>query len=155
VNRSSAGFPCAVVYGLLRALPGDRAFLPPSPARCEHRGRLERQHRGARTTRLRRPPSSGVRLSPLSASTASRRNVRDVRTSPLIGRDARIEITDLPDDGSEIFFGGGVDRVLVICPTGCFVAGVIPDFACGKVGSFTLARRARFCSSAKAEPPKH
>jgi hypothetical protein len=31
VNRSNAGFPCAVVYGLLRALPGDRAFLPPSP----------------------------------------------------------------------------------------------------------------------------
>src|SRR6185437_10612873 len=34
VNRSNAGFPCAMVYGLLRALPGDRAFLPPSPARC-------------------------------------------------------------------------------------------------------------------------
>src|SRR6185312_13830044 len=34
VNRSNAGFPCAVVYGLLRALPGDRAFLPPSSARC-------------------------------------------------------------------------------------------------------------------------
>jgi hypothetical protein len=29
-----AGFPRAVAYGLLRALPGDRAFLPPSPARC-------------------------------------------------------------------------------------------------------------------------
>src|ERR1700753_440771 len=27
VNRSNAGFPCAMVYGLLRALPGDRAFL--------------------------------------------------------------------------------------------------------------------------------
>src|SRR5581483_7665423 len=26
-----SGIPCAVVYGLLRALPGDRAFLPPSP----------------------------------------------------------------------------------------------------------------------------
>ena len=34
VNRSNAGFPCAVVYGLFRALPGDRAFLPPSWARC-------------------------------------------------------------------------------------------------------------------------
>ena len=54
VNRSNAGFPCAVVYGLFRALPGDRAFLPPSPAGNASRG-LERQHRGARTTRLRRP----------------------------------------------------------------------------------------------------
>jgi hypothetical protein len=33
VNRSNAGFPRAVVYGLLRALPGDRAFLSPSSAR--------------------------------------------------------------------------------------------------------------------------
>ena len=30
VNRKHPGFPCAVVYGLLRAPPGDRAFLPPS-----------------------------------------------------------------------------------------------------------------------------
>src|SRR5690348_6675227 len=29
-------------------------------------------------------------------STASRRNVRDVRNAPLIGRDARIKLTDLP-----------------------------------------------------------
>jgi hypothetical protein len=32
VNRSNTGFPCTMVYGLLRALPGDRAFLPPSSA---------------------------------------------------------------------------------------------------------------------------
>ena len=38
--------------GFLRALPGDRAFLPPSPARTLQ---TWRQHRGARTTRLRRP----------------------------------------------------------------------------------------------------
>jgi len=40
VNRSNAGFPCAVVYGLLRALPGDRAFLPPSPPRSVLLGSL-------------------------------------------------------------------------------------------------------------------
>jgi hypothetical protein len=32
VQRRQSGFPCAVGYGLLRALPGDRAVLPPSPA---------------------------------------------------------------------------------------------------------------------------
>ena len=32
VQRRQSGFPCAMVYGLLRALPGDRAFLPPSSA---------------------------------------------------------------------------------------------------------------------------
>jgi len=32
----TTGLPCAMGYGLLRALPGDRALLPPSPqgARC-------------------------------------------------------------------------------------------------------------------------
>ncbi len=29
------GLPCATVYGLWRALPGDRAFLPPSSAWCD------------------------------------------------------------------------------------------------------------------------
>jgi hypothetical protein len=33
VQRRQSGLPCAVGYGLFRALPGDRAFLPPSPLR--------------------------------------------------------------------------------------------------------------------------
>src|SRR6202166_3892388 len=32
VTPESPGIPHAMVYGLYRALPGDRAFLPPSPA---------------------------------------------------------------------------------------------------------------------------
>ena len=32
VTPVSPGIPCAMVYGLFRALPGDRAFLPPSLA---------------------------------------------------------------------------------------------------------------------------
>jgi hypothetical protein len=44
--------------------------------------------------------------------------VRDVRNAPLVGRDGRIEITDLPDDGSGIFLREGMDRLLVICPSG-------------------------------------
>src|SRR5438105_15156216 len=33
VQRRQSGFPCAVGYGLLRALPGERALLSPSPPR--------------------------------------------------------------------------------------------------------------------------
>src|SRR4030081_3945432 len=33
VTPESPGTPRAMVYGLFRALPGDRAFLPPSPLR--------------------------------------------------------------------------------------------------------------------------
>jgi hypothetical protein len=31
-----SGIPCAMVYGLLRDLPGDRALLPPSPRNAKH-----------------------------------------------------------------------------------------------------------------------
>jgi hypothetical protein len=48
-------FPARWFYGFLRALPGDRAFLPPSSARCEASSPTWHQRRGARTTRLRRP----------------------------------------------------------------------------------------------------
>jgi hypothetical protein len=36
-SAGSTGIPCAMVYDLYRALPGDRAFLPPSPAACDCR----------------------------------------------------------------------------------------------------------------------
>ena len=34
VSRTAPAFPARWFYGLLRALPGDRAFLSPSPVRC-------------------------------------------------------------------------------------------------------------------------
>jgi hypothetical protein len=37
VTPESPGIPRAMVYGLFRALPGDRAFLPPSPAKVAFR----------------------------------------------------------------------------------------------------------------------
>src|SRR6185437_3798479 len=40
-RRIHSGLPCAMVYGLLRALLGEPACLPPSPARCvKHRRQL-------------------------------------------------------------------------------------------------------------------
>jgi len=122
VNRSNAGFPCAVVYGLLRALPGDRAFLPPSSARCVSIVANLTPASGRQDHTTSPSAMSGARLSPSPASTASHRALRDVRNAPLVGRDGRIWITDLPDDGSGIFLRKGMDRVLVICPSGCFVA---------------------------------
>ena len=69
-----------------------------------------------------------ARLSRAVASTASRRNVGDVRNAPLIGRDGRIKLTDLPDDESGIFLREGLDRFLLICPSGWFVAGAVSQF---------------------------
>jgi hypothetical protein len=118
VNRSNAGFPCAVVYGLLRALPGDRAFLPPSSARCASIVANLNASIGAPG-----PHDFAVRDIRRSSLAVSRVHripprVRDVRNAPLVGRDVRIEITDLPDDGSGIFLREGMDRLLVICPSG-------------------------------------
>src|SRR6516165_12011198 len=89
VNRSNTGFPCAVVYGLLRALPGDRAFLPPSPLRSSLLTGLNASvgASGPHDFAVREIRRSS-RASP--ASTASHRNVRDVRTSPLSGETGRL-----------------------------------------------------------------
>ncbi len=69
--RFSGGNPASPAqwfYGLFRALPGDRAFLPPSFAGLIPRS--WRQRRGARTTRLRRP-QMGRSSFGTSASTAA------------------------------------------------------------------------------------
>src|SRR5258708_40126268 len=86
VTPESPGTPRAMVYGLFRALLGDRALLPPSPA--ELLPPTCHQRRGVRTTRLRRPLQALSSLAP-SASPASRPYVRDDRETPLcVGRDA-------------------------------------------------------------------
>jgi hypothetical protein len=108
----SSGLPCAMVLRFIRALPGDHAWLPPSPAR-----RLKRLHelsacigapgphdfavrdafRKSRSTslvpaapQLLQRRISAVRLTRLRAdtvaSTASHPNVRDDRDTPLVKR---------------------------------------------------------------------
>src|SRR3981081_2027676 len=65
VNRNHAGFPCAVGYGLLRALTGDRALLPPSSAKVSFANLAPASGRqdhttspSARATHVRRTPAS-------------------------------------------------------------------------------------------------
>jgi hypothetical protein len=61
----------------------------------------------------------GALVSRAAASIASQSNVHDDREAPLLRAGmARAGSADLPDDESEIFFGRGLDRILVICPTG-------------------------------------
>src|SRR5713226_3527871 len=67
--------------GFLRALPGDRAFLPPSPLRSLlPRNLTPASGRQDHTTS---PSASATFVFVTSASTASHRNVRDDRDPPL------------------------------------------------------------------------
>ena len=79
-HRKSPGIPARNGFnGFLRALPGDRAWLSPSPG-AVYCAELERQRRGVRTTRLRRPlgcrssatPPRPPHPAPTSVTTAKR-----------------------------------------------------------------------------------
>jgi len=108
-------FPCAVALRFTSRSPGERLFchrhrqklasthLTPAPRRQDH------------TTFAVRVMH--VRLAH-STSTASHRTFVTIATRPSSAVDARIQITDLPDEASAIFLCEGLDRLLVICPSG-------------------------------------
>jgi hypothetical protein len=68
VTPEQPGIPRAMVYGLLRALPGDHACLTPSPARL-HAGLTPALGRQNHTTS---PSASAPFVTRAAASTASR-----------------------------------------------------------------------------------
>ncbi len=97
VRRMRSGIPRAIGFnGFLRGLPGDRAFLPPSPVRRAYivTGLIPASRYQDATT----SPSActRVRLVAPQASIASRANVRDDAQRPLRARDGRRSASDLP-----------------------------------------------------------
>jgi len=167
-NRIAPAFPARMVYGLLRALPGDRLVchrrlcgltIHPEPgwagwisARLDASIGAPGPHDFAVRDRPRqkscrtscRPASSGK--DGLQRRSSARRpiahgktrpaiplrarrcrvhrippRVRDVsRSAPHPGGTGRACNGDLPDVLSGIFFAKGLDRVLLICPSGQF-----------------------------------
>jgi hypothetical protein len=90
VQRKHSGLPCAVVLRLIRARPGDRAFLPPSTARlCA----ILTPASGCQAHTI-SPSASAPFVKGASASTASHRAFRDDREPPLLpgetGKDVRV-----------------------------------------------------------------
>ena len=114
-------FPAQWLYGLLRALPGERLFCHRRPS-----GNFASQELDA-STAASGPHDFAVRFTPhssdmASASTATCPNVRDDGRRPSGGTGWRHSSFDLPDGLSGIFLCEGMDRLLLICPSGCFVA---------------------------------
>jgi len=75
-----SGLPCAMVYGLWRALPGERALLPPSPALLI--ADLTPASRSQDHTLL--PSASAPLVNGTSTSIASRPTFRDDAYAPLV-----------------------------------------------------------------------
>ena len=120
-SGGNPAFPARWFYGLFRALPGDRAFLPPSPAEAASReldasvGASGPHDFAVRLTRR----SSSV----AKASTASRPNVRDDGQRPSArGGTVQSIILILANRELKYFLPRGWTRCLsgtrLICPPG-------------------------------------
>jgi hypothetical protein len=92
--------------GFLRALPGDRAVLPPSSA-LRSANLTPASGRQDHTTS---PSASAPFVKGASASTASRPASVTIASRPSVGRDGGLSASDLPDMLSEIFLKMGLDR---------------------------------------------
>src|SRR3982074_836171 len=79
VTPESPGIPRAMVYGFLRALPGDRAFLPPSPALLS----TDLTPASGRQDHTSSPSAYTPFVIGASASTASRPAAVTIATRPL------------------------------------------------------------------------
>jgi hypothetical protein len=108
-HRKSPGIPRAVVYGLLRALPGDRALLSPSPLRSLLPKSLtpaSRRQNHTTSPSAKRAPSSLALL----ASTASCPASVTISSRPSVGQDRRGYTGDLWLLKIRIFLQKGLDR---------------------------------------------
>src|SRR5207244_5106659 len=90
-----------------------------------------RQHRGARTTLLRRTLKPHTSVAAL-ASIASHRAFVTMANAPHPPRDGRSYAVDLGENESRIFLREGLDRFWVICPSCQLVAVARRDCACAR-----------------------
>ena len=100
--------------GLLRALPGDRAFLSPSPALVSA-NLTPASRRQDHTTS---PSASALFVKSASASTASPAALMTLANAPLWLETARVSATDFPVEANEIFFAQALDSRMTDLPVG-------------------------------------
>src|SRR6476661_4532480 len=101
--------------GFLRALPGDRALLPPSPAKLSFANLTPASGRQDHTT----SPSASVPLVKLRIRVHRIPcRVDDVGQRPSVARDGASSKGDLPDGASGIFFAEGLDGQVADLPVG-------------------------------------
>jgi hypothetical protein len=114
VTPESPGIPRAMVYGLFRALPGDRAFLPPSSLRSLLLKNLTPA--SGRQDHTTSPSASAPFVKSASASTASRPAFVTIASRPSVGRDSEGYRSDLGFRKTRIFLQTGLDRQITDLP---------------------------------------
>jgi hypothetical protein len=116
-HRNHPAFPAQWFYGLFRALPGDRAFLPPSfRGNCVPPNLMPASGHQDHTTS---PSASAPFVKGASTSTASRPASVTIASRPSCrGGTGRIRKGDLPDGESRKFFAKGLDTKFAGQPVG-------------------------------------
>jgi hypothetical protein len=99
-------FPAQWFYGFLRALPGDRAWLPPSPA--DYSANLTPA--SGRQDHTTSPSAFALFVTSVKASTASRLTSVTIAKRPSERRDGQGYATDLGRARNGKFFDGGLDH---------------------------------------------
>ena len=89
VHRKSPAFPARWCYDLFRALSGDRAFCHRRRRNARALSPTSRQHRGAKTTRLRRPLTRAFVPRTASVHRIPHPTFRDDREAPLLSGTGR------------------------------------------------------------------
>jgi hypothetical protein len=107
VTPETPGIPRAMVYGLYRALPGDRAFLVTVISGVASANLTPASRRQDHTTS---PSASVPFVSGTSASIASRPASVTIASRPSLGRDGGGSKDDLGELGSAMFLQTGLDR---------------------------------------------
>ena len=155
VTPESPGIPRAMVYGLLRALPGDRAFLPPSLLRSLLLKSL--MPASGHQDHTASPSASGALVSsPIRVHRIPSR-VRDDREPPLgVGRDGGGYKTDLGAAARTISEIPKFILDLVFCrPTRSYAARIfaMKRSSSSRSRALSLERLlAEFSTSSEAEP---
>jgi hypothetical protein len=117
VTPESSGIPRAMVYGLLRALPGDRAFLPPSPAKTASR-ELDASVGASGPHGFAVRKSARPRLWRRPASIASRPASVTISSRPSVGQDGQAYRVIRHFGKPEYFYERGWTGVSQSDPTG-------------------------------------
>ena len=123
----ASGLPCAMALRLIRDRPGDPALCD-TIALGQLSPPLDLTPASGRRTQSTSPYAQAMLVFRCLCVHRISPHVVTIASAPLVAGDERSYAFDLPDGATGIFLFRGLDRLLVICPSGYFVAGFARRF---------------------------